>query len=118
MAPIFDLRKQLELYIFGSLLFISFIYGMWRAYPLIAGPHITINSPYDNEIVSSSTFQISGRVSRVKDIAVQGRSIPIDKEGNFSEILISQSPLTIITLTATDFYNKTITKVIRVVPRQ
>jgi hypothetical protein len=118
MSPIIDLRKQLELYFLGTLLIVAISYGIWRAYPLVAGPHITINSPKDGEIVSSSTFQISGRVSRVKNIELQGRPIPIDKDGNFTEILVAQAPYTIITLHAVDFYNKTITKVMKVVPKQ
>lgn len=117
MSPAFDLRKQVEMYFFSVLLLTAVAYGCWRAYPLIAGPHISINTPQNGEIVSSSTFQISGRVSRVKNISIQGRSIPIDKEGNFNEILVAQAPYTIITLTATDFYDKTITKTLNVVPR-
>lgn len=117
MSPAFDLRKQLEIYTFAILLITAIVYGGWRAYPLIAGPHITISSPQDGAVVSSSTFQISGRVSRVKNIEIQGRSIPIDKEGNFVEILVAQSPYTIITVTATDFYDKTITKILHVIPK-
>lgn len=118
MAPIFDFRKQLEKYLLLTLLLTSFSYGVWRAYSLITGPHITITYPHDNDTVSSSTFKISGRVSSVKNISIQGRSIPIDKEGNFNEILVAMSPYTIITLHATDAYGKTITKVLRVVPSQ
>lgn len=117
MSPVYDLRKQLELYVFGTLLLVAILYGCWRAYPLIAGPHITINYPKDGELVASSTFQISGRVSRVKNIELQGRPIVIDKEGNFSEILVTQAPYTIITLYATDFYDKSITKVMKVFPK-
>jgi hypothetical protein len=116
MSPIFDLRKQLEIYLFGSLIVITALYGAWRAYPLVAGPHITITTPQDNATVSSSTFTISGRVTRVKNISIQGRPIPIDKKGNFNEILVAQAPYTIIVLNATDFYNKSITKTMRVMP--
>ena len=113
----FDLRKQLEIYFFSGLIGISVIYGGWRAYPLVAGPHITITSPKDGDIVSSSTFQISGKVSRVKNISIQGRSVPIDKDGNFNEILVSQPQSTLINILATDFYDKTITKTIHVIPK-
>ena len=118
MSPTRDFIKQLELYIFSTLFLIAFFYGCWRAYPLLAGPHITINTPKEGGVVSSSTFQISGRVSRVKNIEIQGRPIPIDKEGNFSEILVAQAPYTIITLYATDFYDKAITKVLHVTPER
>ncbi|MBP6948522.1 MAG: hypothetical protein KBC41_04195 [Candidatus Pacebacteria bacterium] len=118
MNPDFNLRKQLEIYFFISIAIVAISYGSWRAYPLIRGPSITVFSPKDGDIVSSSTFQIFGRVSHVKNISVQGRPIPIDTDGNFSEILVSFSPYTIITLTATDFYDKTITKTLRVTPKK
>lgn len=118
MSPAFNLRKQLEIYLFGILILVAVVYGVWRAYPLIAGPHVTVYAPHDGDIVSSSTFQLSGRVSRVKNISVQGRSIPIDKEGNFNETLVAQAPYSIITIVATDFYDKTIVKTFNVVPKK
>ncbi len=117
MSPLFDLRKQLEIYFFGMLIITAVLYGGWKIYPLIAGPHITITSPHDGDTVASTTFQITGRVSRVKNIEIQGRPIPIDKEGNFIEVITAQNPYTTIVITATDFYNATITKTLRVIPK-
>lgn len=118
MNTTFDLRKQLEIYLFTALLLLTVLYGIWRAYPLIAGPHVTIYSPKNGESVASTTFSITGQVSRVKNIEIQGRPIPIDKDGNFTEILVTQLPYTIITIQATDFYEKTITKTLHVVPKK
>ncbi|MCF7843987.1 hypothetical protein K9M47_03775 [Candidatus Gracilibacteria bacterium] len=117
VSPLFDLRKQLEIYFFSILIIVSVVYGGWEAYPLLAGPHITISTPHDGDIVASTTFQISGVVSRVKNIEIQGRVIPIDKDGNFNEILIAQPPYTTIIVNATDFYDKTITKTLKVIPK-
>ena len=118
MSSIKDLRKQLEVYFFIILIATATIYGLWRAFPLLAGPHVTIISPKNDSTVASTTFQLTGNVTRVKDITVQGRSIPIDKNGNFTEVLVAQPPFTIITISATDFYNKTITKTLRVIPEE
>ncbi len=117
MSPIFDLRKQLEFYIFGILIITAVLYGSWRAYPLLVGPHINIITPQDGDTVASTTFQISGQVSRVKIIEIQGRPIPIDKEGNFTEVLVAQYPYTVIVINAVDFYDKTITKTLKVIPK-
>jgi hypothetical protein len=117
MSPVFDLRKQLELYFFGGLVIVAILYGGWRAYPLLSGPEITILSPHNGDIVASTTFQVLGRVSHVKNISLQGRPIPVDKEGNFAEIIVAQSPYTVIVITATDFYDKTVTKTLQVTPR-
>lgn len=113
----FNIRKQLEIYFFVCVACIAISYGLWKAYPLVRGPQITIISPMDGSTVSSTTFQISGKVTHVKNIWIQGRVIPIDTEGNFSEILVPSLPYTIITITATDFYDKTITKTLRVIPK-
>jgi hypothetical protein len=118
MSPVTDFRKQLEIYLFGTLVVIAILYGAWRAYPLLTGPHITINTPHDGDTVASTTFIISGKVSRVKNIWIEGRLIPIDKDGNFSEILVAQIPYTILPIQATDFYGKTIIKVLHVTPEK
>jgi hypothetical protein len=116
MTPLFDLRKQLEIYLFGALLLIAALYGVWRAYPLLAGPHVTITSPHDGDTVPSGTFIVTGQVSRVKNIEIQERPIPIDKDGNFSEVVVAHMPYTILTVKATDFYDKTVVKTMHVIP--
>ena len=117
MIEPYDLRKKIELYFVGSLLVIALIYGIFRAYPLIAGPSITIYSPQDGDIVASSTFEISGQVSRANEITLQGRPITIDTEGHFKEVLVAYLPYTILVLHATDKYGATITKTLRVIPK-
>ncbi len=112
-----DTRKKIEIFFIGFLVLLALSYGIWRAYPLIAGPQIVIYNPHDGDYVASTTFELSGTVSRGKEITIQGRLIPIDTDGNFKEILIAQSPYTILVITATDFYGATITKTLRVIPK-
>lgn len=118
MLSPYDLRKKLETYGIIILVAIALCYGGFKTYPLIIGPTITIYNPRDGDTVSSSTFEISGQVSRVKEITLQGRPVPIGTDGHFTEILIAQFPYTVIVLTATDFYGKTITKTLRVKPEK
>jgi hypothetical protein len=84
----------------------------------VVGPQITIYNPHDGDTVTSPTFELSGQVSKVKEITVQGRPIPIGTDGHFTEILLAQSPYTILVITATDFYGKAITKTLRVIPEK
>jgi hypothetical protein len=111
-----DLRKKIEIFFIGLLVLLALIYGGWRAYPLIAGPNITLYNPHDGDNVASTTFELSGQVARVREITVNGRPIPIGTDGHFAEILIAQAPYTILVITATDFYGATITKTLRVIP--
>mgnify|MGYP000868666436 CR=1 FL=1 len=112
----YDTRKKLEFYFIFFLVCIALFYGLYRAYPLLAGPSITITSPYDGEVVASTTFQVTGTAKRARVITLQGRPITIDTAGAFSETLVSSLPYTILVVTATDSYGKTVTKIIRVVP--
>lgn len=117
MIEPYDLRKRIELYGAGLLLLIALVYGIFRIYPLLLGPRLVVYSPLDGASVASTTFEISGKVSRVKEMIIQGRNIPIDTEGNFHEMMVAQAPFTLITITATDFYGKSVTKSIRVIPK-
>ena len=117
MLERYDTRKKIEFYLVGILVLLSLIYGAWKAYPLIYGPSITIYNPQDGDTVASTTFELSGVVSRAKEITVQGRLIPIGTDGHFTEILVADAPYTILVISATDFYGATVTKSIRVIPK-
>jgi hypothetical protein len=117
MSDTYDTRKKLELYLITGLVIIALGYGLYRAYPLLAGPTITITSPHDGDTVASSTFQVTGTVKRANVITMQGRPITIDTEGAFNETLVASPPYTILVVTATDSYGKTTTKTLRVVPK-
>lgn len=112
-----DLRKRLEILLIGILVGIACIYGGFRAYPLLAGPRITIIAPQDGDFVASTTFTISGNVLRANDITLQGKHITIDDQGNFSETLVASLPYTILVLVAKDAYGATETKTLRVIPQ-
>ncbi len=117
MTEFHDLRKQLETAFVLILFLVAVGYGLFRAYPLIVGPTITIITPQDGAFVASSTFQVSGIVKRAKEITLQGRPITINDKGEFNELLVATSPYTILILVATDKYGATITKTLRVIPR-
>jgi hypothetical protein len=114
MAPLYDLRKKLEIYTVGILVLIALSYGLFRAYPLLMGPSIKVISPLEGDVVASTTFQVSGEVKRANSITLQGRPITVDVDGRFVETLVTYYPYTILVLTATDGYGKTITKTIKI----
>ena len=118
MIEFHDLRKKLETYFAIVLVVLAVTYGLYRAYPLVAGPSLVVFSPYDGEVVASTTFQVTGNVKRAKEITLDGRPITIDTNGSFSETLVASPPYTILVLTATDSYGKIVTKIIRVTPKQ
>ena len=117
MSDSYDSRKRIETYFISFLVCIALIYGLYRAYPLLAGPSVTVTSPHDGDVVASTTFQVIGSTKRAKIITLQGRPITIDQTGAFNETLVASPPYTILLITATDSYGKTVTKTIRVVPK-
>ena len=116
LSSSYDIRKKIEIVTIISLIVVSFIYGIIKAYPLLIGPRISVYYPQDGDTVPRTIFELSGKVSRVKEITVNGRPIPIGTDGHFTEIMVAQSPYTILVLHATDFYGKSTSKILRVVP--
>jgi hypothetical protein len=110
-------QRKLERYFILFLVVIALLYGGFRAYPLIKGPEITLYSPKEGDIVATSSFEVSGKVSKVREITLQGRPIPIDQDGHFKELLVASHPYTILVLTATDFYGNTVTETVSVIPQ-
>jgi hypothetical protein len=111
-----DLRTTLQRFTLLALVIFTVGYAAFRAYPLVAGPKITVYSPVDGDTVASTTFEISGQVLRAKEITIQGKPITIDTEGHFTETLVASSPYTILVLVATDKYGATVKKTLRVTP--
>lgn len=113
-----SIRNKITKWSLALLLGIILIYGLFRVYPIVVGPVITLTSPQDGEIVASSTFLVTGKVARAKEITLQGRPITIDTEGNFKETLVTHSPYTILVLEAIDTYGKKVQRVVQVRPNE
>lgn len=111
-----DIRKTFQKYSLIILITLTLGYGMFRAYPLVAGPSIYVLYPQEGDIVASSTFEVSGRISRSKEITLQGKPITVDIDGTFRETVVSLKPYTLIVLTATDSYGKSVVKTLKVTP--
>jgi hypothetical protein len=116
MLEHYDIRKKLEMIFVMFLFLFAVVYAIYRVYPVLTGPSLIVYYPTESDYVASTTFELSGKVSRVKEITLQGRPIPIDTDGHFKELLVANPPYTILVLTATDFYGKTVTKTLRVIP--
>jgi hypothetical protein len=77
-----------------------FIYRTSRAY--LSGPNIMITAPANYAAFSTSTATITGKAIRVQDITLDGQSITIDNEGNFSETILLMPGYNIETIAAHD----------------
>lgn len=97
-----------------ALLFVG--YGILKALPYLRGPEVIILSPKNGDHVGTSTFVISGKALRVKELYLSGKEVSIDPLGNFNETFVSYTPYTILTVEAVDRHNKRSLQTLTVVP--
>lgn len=86
-------------------------YGFTRAWPLIAGPSLSIDSPLENGTYASGTVAISGRAARAADLTLDGAPLLHDQEGNFSSSLTFPRGSSILTFEARDRFGRQVTAV-------
>lgn len=85
-------------------------YGLIEAWPLIAGPSLSIASPADHATYASGTMIIEGRAKRAAQLTLNGATLLRDQNGNFSSTLTFPSGGTILTFVATDRFGRTVNK--------
>ena len=101
---------MLSRYIVGAVLTLLVIYGFIEAWPLLAGPSITIASPVDGEAATSSIVVISGTALRVVELRLNGEPLYPDRSGHFSTTLAYARGTSILTFTASDRFGRHISK--------
>lgn len=84
-------------------------YGVVEALPLVEGPSLSITVIRD----ASSTpgvVTLSGSAKRVTELALDGAPILTDENGGFSRLIVLPRGASIMSLTATDRFGRSITK--------
>ena len=90
-------------------------YAYFRTQDYLNGPQVTILTPQNGETTDNPLLIIQGQTKSITDITLNDRKIFIDKEGVFTEEVLLHSGYNIITVEATDKFNKNIKKRIEVV---
>jgi hypothetical protein len=85
-------------------------YGAVAAWPLIAGPQITLTSPTQEETMANGQTRIEGRALHTETLWLNGAPLLMDESGNFSASLTLPSGGAILSLTATDRFGREITE--------
>jgi hypothetical protein len=81
-------------------------YAIFASHDLILGPSLVISEPINGSAFTTSNVAIKGVVKRIKDISLNGRSITIDKVGNFSETVLMAPGYNIFELVASDRFGR------------
>jgi len=90
-------------------LFILIGYGLVEAWPLLAGPSLTITSPADNASFPGGIVSIQGKAPRTAVLALNGSPVLHDQDGNFSSTLTFPRGGSILTFVATDRFGRKVT---------
>jgi hypothetical protein len=96
-------------YLIGAVLLALIVYGFIEAWPLIAGPSLSIANPVANMSVQDGIVKVEGRATRATSITLNGIPLLHDQNGHFSSTLTFPRGGSILTLTATDRFGRTIT---------
>ena len=85
-------------------------YGLWEAYPLIAGPALTITAPAEGASYPDGVVAITGRASRTVALTLDGHPLLADQGGRFETTFAFPHGGSILTFTATDRFGRSIAK--------
>lgn len=90
-------------HIAAFLLVLALLYGGVKAWPLVSGPYIRIDTLATDE---RGLTVLSGRAIHTETLTVNGGTLLIDREGAFEKRLTLPRGGGILTLTATDRFGR------------
>ncbi len=97
-------------YLLAALVIVLCGYGAVEAYPILAGPSLTLTSPAPFTTATSGLVTVSGHAYRTVALTLDGAPVLPDQDGSFSSSLALPSGGSILTLTATDRFGRSVTK--------
>lgn len=83
-------------------------YGCIEAWPLIAGPSLTIDSPRDSAVAPDGIIEISGVAHRTASLTLDGAPLLHKQDGSFSKTMTFPVGGSILTFTAADRFGRTV----------
>jgi hypothetical protein len=85
-------------------------YAIARSKDYLAGPSIMIDSPNNGDTITNPLLLITGKAEHIAFITLNDRQIFVDENGNLREELLLQNGYNIISIKATDRFNRKIEK--------
>lgn len=96
-------------YLIALVLLIIIGYGTVEAWPLLAGPSLSIRSPMNDAAYPGGIVSVQGRAARAAVLTLDGAPVLHDQNGNFSSTLTFPRGGSILTFAATDRFGRTVT---------
>lgn len=83
-------------------------YGFQEAWPLLAGPSLSIESPLNNASSESGIVTVSGKAARAAELTLNGDPVLREEDGSFRTTLTFPRGGSILTFAATDRFGRTV----------
>lgn len=96
-------------YLIITVLALLVMYGGVEAWPLVAGPSLTITSPTRDAAFPGGIVAITGKAPRAAQLSLNGAPLLHDQNGGFSTLLTFPRGGSILTFVATDRFGRTVT---------
>jgi len=93
-----------------TLILFILIFAGFKAKDLVLGPQIIITSPQNGALLTSPLITIEGKALRIAFITLNDRQIFVNEQGTIREQLLLQNGYTILSLKATDRFNRKVEK--------
>ncbi len=84
-------------------------YGLIEAWPLLAGPILSVTTPRDGESFPGGIVTVAGTASRIAMLSLDGASVLHDENGSFSPTLTFPHGASLLTFVATDRFGRRVT---------
>ena len=81
-------------------------YGALEAWPLIAGPRLSITSPAEGAVVPGGIVAVAGNAARAANLTLDGALVAHEENGDFATTLTFPHGTSILTFAATDQFGK------------
>ena len=82
------------------------LYLSYQLSSLAAPPRLALNTPTNNQVVTSPTIIAKGSTTPGSDVLVDDISVPTDSNGNFKTTIVLQNGVNTITVSSTSKLNK------------
>ena len=115
MTDRYKTQRSLKILTILLLLLILLGYTGYEIQKVVSGPKIEVTYPENGSLVSSSTLEIVGIASNIKNISLNDRKVYIDEKGNFKEQLLLSYGYNTLVLRAEDKFERKTEKVIEVI---
>ena len=96
-------------YLIGAILLLGAGYGGVKAWPLVAGPTLSIDSPAPYATFTNGIVSIEGKAVRAAALTLDSTALLRDQDGSFSSTRTFPRGGSILTFVATDRFGRTVT---------